>query len=436
MFKHINNFRNLGIDSSIDKETAQRIRLGNSMSIIGITTAFVVLFYSYFANLPFSSILLISIAVVSTFIPPILNSFHKTISARISFLVVANGFTIIFAIVFGSDLHFQYFLFALLGLPLLFFGNEIGRKKLLCSALGIIFFIYIECHCHFFEPFIQIDTSYSNIIRFVNDVLVGIMIFAQLYFFVNENDNYIKEINTKSNELTDKNTALEHFAYIASHDLKEPLRTVNSFVDVIKEEYGTTTDEELDTYFVFIEQSLTRMREMINGLLNYSQIGISRKFQSLDFNELLAEVAKDLEILIKEKKATIQSSDLPAVVCLKVEIKQLFQNLITNAIKFQPPDNRPIISISWRELPDSWEFCVADNGIGITAKKQKEIFQMFTKLHLPSKYEGYGIGLAFCKKIVELHNGKIWVESSVGSGSQFYFTIQKQKLINLVLYAK
>lgn len=334
MVKYINNFRNLGIDTSVDKETTQRIRLGNSMSIIGISTAFVVLFYGYFARLPASSILLISIAVISTFIPPILNSFNKTVSARISFLLVANGFTIIFAIIFGPDLHFQYFLFALLGLPLLFFGNEIGRKKLLFSALGIIFFIYIECHFYFFEPFIQIDRSYSNIIRFANDVLIGIMIFTQLYFFVDENDNYIKEINTKSDELEDKNAALEHFAYIASHDLKEPLRTVNSFVDVIKEEYGTTTDKELDTYFVFIEQSLTRMREMINGLLNYSQIGISRNFQRLDLNHLLAEVTEDLEILIKEKKATIQSGDLPTVFCLKVEIKQLFQNLITNAIKF------------------------------------------------------------------------------------------------------
>ncbi len=427
MIKPLNNFRNLGINSSLDQETVQRIRIANSMSIFGISTAFIVLFYSSFMNWPRYSILLLIFAVIATFIPPWLNFLNRTVASRISFLLIANVLTVIFSIVFDPSLHFHYFLLSLIGLPFIFFENEIGRSKVFFAALGILLFIFLECSFYFFEPLSPVNFAYSNVIRFINDVLVGMFIFAQFYFFVSENDRYIEEIKTQSNELNDKNTQLEHFAYIASHDLKEPIRTVNSFVDIIKEEYGTRMDENLSTYFAFIDESIIRMQKMNDGLLAYSKIGRSPNFQRVDLNHLIAEVTLDLGKLIDEKKALIHcSSDLPMIYAIRSEIKQLFQSLISNAIKFQSADNPPLIRLSWREEPDFWEFCVADNGIGITGKKQTEIFQMFTKLHLPSKYEGHGIGLAFCKKIVELHHGKIWVASSPEQGSQFYFTIKKQ----------
>jgi len=138
------------------------------------------------------------------------------------------------------------------------------------------------------------------------------------------------------------------------------------------------------------------------------------------------EIELDLKELILEKNAIIQKSALPTIICLPIEIRQLFQNLISNAIKFQRPESNAVITITYENMPDYWEFCVADNGIGISPKKHKDIFQMFTKLHLPAAYEGHGIGLAFCKEIIEIHEGEIWVESSPGEGSRFYFTIQKK----------
>ncbi len=425
MIKHIKNFQNLGVDSSIDREIEKKIRLANSMSIIGISTACVVLLYGLVASWPFPVMIFIGVSIVATLVPPTLNFFKKNFISRISFLLIANGFTVAFALIVGPDLHFQYFLFALLGLPLIFLGKENFQKKIFWSATGILSFIYIECHFYFFEFPALINIPYSKTISLINDALIGIMILAQYYFFVYENEHYIEEIKDKSNELREKNTQLEHFAYIASHDLKEPMRTVSSFVDIIKEEYGTTTDNNLNTYFTFIDDSLKRMQEMIQGLLNYSRIGKSNQAQKLDLDHLFKEVLNDLEVLIKEEKAVIHYHDLPTIYGFKMEMQQLLQNLMTNAIKFQNPDHAPIINFSWRELSGFWEFCIEDNGIGIPEKKHKEIFQMFTKLHLSSKYQGNGIGLAFCKKIVELHNGKIWVESSPKNGSKFYFTIQK-----------
>jgi len=425
MIKYIKTFQSIGVDSSIDIATSQRIRIGNTMSIVGISTAFLVLSISYLMNWSSISILLFAVAFILTLIPPILNSFKKTELGRMSFLIIAYGSTLIFSLIFGLDVHFHYFLFALIGLPFIFFDKKFGNKRLLLSITGLIFYIYTKCHFYFFEPIIQLNPSYLEVIAFINDLFVGIMIFVQIYFFVNENDKYIEEITMKSNELKIKNTQLERFAYITSHDLKEPMRVVNCFIGVIKEEYKAKSDNNLKTYFAHIDQSLNRMREMVNGLLRYSQIGKSNNFRTVNLNRLITTVETDLSLLIKDHKATIQYNELPAINGLKLEIKQLFQNLIANAIKFHLPNTPPLITLSCRKIPNFWEFCITDNGIGIPENKCQEIFQMYSKLHIPTEYKGYGIGLAFCQKIVEIHNGKIWVESAIGKGSKFYFTITR-----------
>jgi len=425
MIKYIQRIQNIGISTNTDIETAKRVRLCNSMSIVGISTGFAVLLYATLTSWPYDVFLLHVFIIVATFIPPTLNYFQKTIASRISFLLVANLSIVCLSITIGKFFHFQYFLSATLCMPLIFFGNEFRIKKLFFSALTILLFIYLEWHFRTFEPLISIDKSYSDIIRFVNDFMILLMIFSQFYFFVNENDSYTENIVEKSNELQEKNIQLEHFAYIASHDLNEPLRTINSFVDIIQEEYEDPADENLNTYFSFIRDALTRMRLMIDGLLNYSRLGKSSDYQVVNINHLISDIETDLGELIKQQNVTIQANNLPAIRCLAQETRQLFQNLISNAIKFQQSDVAPILEIKYKEIPDYWQFCVADNGIGISSKKHETIFRMFTKLHLPDEYEGHGIGLAFCKKIVEIHKGKIWVESSPGKGSQFYFTIHK-----------
>jgi len=200
---------------------------------------------------------------------------------------------------------------------------------------------------------------------------------------------------------------------------------VNSFVDIIKEEYQHSADDNLNIYFTFINDALSKMRLLIDGLLSYSRLGKSSDYQMVNIHHLIIEIKTELNQLIKLQNVTIQVHNLPIINCFEQEIKQLFHHLITNAIKFQQPGAAPVIEITYDETPNYWQFCVADNGIGISPKKHSAIFNMFTRLHLSEKYEGHGIGLAFCKKIVEAHKGKICVESSPGNGSRFYFTIQK-----------
>lgn len=222
-----------------------------------------------------------------------------------------------------------------------------------------------------------------------------------------------------------KNKELEQFAYVASHDLREPLHTIMSLVDLIKLEYKEKLDSSADKYLQFILQTTSRMEALIKDLLDYSRIGTEQEQQKVNCNEIVDDVLLDMNALIKKTHTEVEKHTLPTLKAYPTELRQLFQNLITNAIKFRRPDADPRISIK-ADLKDTyWQFAVADNGIGIDEKYKEKIFMIFQRLHSRREYEGTGIGLAQCRKIVESHGGTIWVKSVPNEGSTFFFTIPK-----------
>jgi light-regulated signal transduction histidine kinase (bacteriophytochrome) len=231
------------------------------------------------------------------------------------------------------------------------------------------------------------------------------------------------DLESKNTELQKKNVELEQFAYIVSHDLQEPLRTISSFVELLQKKYDGQFDEKADRYFNYVLDASQRMKLLIKNLLDYSRIGKKKEMEQVDCNKTLHEVLADLGVAISDANADIQHKPLPVVNGYPMELKQLFQNLIINAVKFRKKDVEPQIKISAEQINNHWEFSFADNGIGIEKKHNEKIFQIFQRLHTRSEYEGSGIGLAHCKKIAELHKGKIWVESESGVGATFYFTI-------------
>lgn len=232
-----------------------------------------------------------------------------------------------------------------------------------------------------------------------------------------------QEADRANEELARKNKEMEQFVYIASHDLREPLRTTSGFADLLLKKYKGNFDENADSYFSFIKQANERMRRMIDDLLDYSRIGTDAEFKQVDCNALLKEVTTDLGKALHEAGAEIRAGHLPVINANYTGIKQLFQNLIANAIKFRKEDVPPEINIAAEQKDGAWQFSFTDNGIGIDKKFMDKIFVIFQRLHTQKKYEGSGIGLSHCKKIVELHNGKIWADSVPGEGSTFYFTI-------------
>ena len=222
-----------------------------------------------------------------------------------------------------------------------------------------------------------------------------------------------------------KNIELEKFASIASHDLKEPLRTIRNYAQIISYSNKQNLDDTGKELLDHIQNSSLRMTELVNDILDFSRVGNEKKeLEKFDFNKLVAIVLKDLKILITTKKASISINKLPTLDIDEIQIRQVFQNIISNAIKFVKNKN-PQINIEAKELKNYWEFSIKDNGIGIPEEEQKNIFEIFKRLHNRKDYSGQGIGLSICKRIIERHNGKIWVESIIGEGTTFYFTIPK-----------
>ncbi len=235
------------------------------------------------------------------------------------------------------------------------------------------------------------------------------------------------ELKLRAEQLSRSNAELEQFAYIASHDLQEPLRTVASFAELLERRHGEPMSEDAKKCLAHIMNGVTRMRDLIQDLLEYSRLNEdAKKFQGVDFEKALETVLSNLNTSIRESGAIITRDPLPTVQGDWTQLVTLLQNLIGNALKFynQPP---PSIHVSARKTRDHWIFSVKDKGIGIEPQYLERAFVIFQRLHKKDGYPGTGMGLAICKKVVERHGGKIWVESEPGKGSTFYFSIPDQE---------
>jgi len=236
------------------------------------------------------------------------------------------------------------------------------------------------------------------------------------------------EIRRYAEDLRRSNQELEQFAYVASHDLQEPLRTVSSFSQLLARRYHGKLDADADEFVTFIVEGATRMQTLINDLLAFSRVGMRGNPPALIACEQVLQIAKqNLEVAIAESGATITHDPLPVLSADQTQLTQLFQNLLSNAIKFRRPEETPRIHIFAERQDGAWQFSVRDNGIGIKSQYFDRIFIIFQRLHGREEYSGTGIGLAICKKIVERHGGRMWVESEPGTGSTFHFTILDER---------
>jgi two-component system CheB/CheR fusion protein len=240
-----------------------------------------------------------------------------------------------------------------------------------------------------------------------------------------------RDLQKYAEELMRSNADLQQFAYIASHDLQEPLRIVSVYVDLLKKQLKkANTDGEIMNYFGYLQEGALRAQRLIKELLEYSRIGSQGEaFSEVPIGHVIAHVLSLLDVAIKENNAVVTHDGLPTVHVDRFQMEQLFQNLISNAIKYRSKED-PKIGISAERKNGEWMFRVTDNGIGIEPQYKDQIFTVFKRLHSTQDYPGTGIGLALCKKIIERHNGRIWVESSLGKGATFVFTLPAQPKIS------
>ncbi len=242
-----------------------------------------------------------------------------------------------------------------------------------------------------------------------------------------------RALRKKTDELARSNEDLERFAYVASHDLQEPLRTVTSYVQLLARRYEGKLDSDADEFIRFASDGAIRMWNLINDLLTYSRVGRQGgELKPTDSDAVLTQSVDDLKVAIEENQALVTHDPLPTVMADGPQLEQLFQNLIGNAIKFRG-NEPPRVHISASRNGNGWTFSVRDNGIGIAPEYSERIFVIFQRLHNREVYAGTGIGLAVCKKIVERHGGRIWVKSETGNGATFYFILPAVKTDLLTL---
>ncbi len=234
-----------------------------------------------------------------------------------------------------------------------------------------------------------------------------------------------QDLKNQAADLVASNQELEQFAYVASHDLQEPLRMVSSFMKLLRTNYQPLLDEKAQEYIHYAVDGAERMKKLIMDLLEYSRIGTNKEvFQAVDMNLAIREVAGLFNKAGEENEFHLSYPVLPIIYANHSQVVQLFQNLLGNALKYRGT-SRPAVVINCKEELNHFLFSVTDNGIGIEERNFSKIFILFQRLHIKEEYSGTGIGLAICKKIVELHGGSIWVESTPGKGSSFFFTMKK-----------
>ena len=231
-------------------------------------------------------------------------------------------------------------------------------------------------------------------------------------------------LEEKSDELRKRNSELMEFNYLASHDLQEPLKTILGFSNLLQDD-SVMLNEEANFYVSNISNVAQGMSQKISKLLDYSRLGKSGEKEWISVDAILDKLMTNLKTTLLDSDIEIQRGSLPKVKAYEHELYSLFQNLISNAIKFQKPKQKKRVSIDYKDTEGFYEFVVEDNGIGIDSKDYNKIFQVFQRLHNSDVYEGTGLGLAMCKKIVETHGGELLVESEQGKGSKFSFTIKK-----------
>ena len=297
----------------------------------------------------------------------------------------------------------------------------------------------------------ELRTRYPNLLGFPSIVLAPLIYRRQLFGVLNARSSKVNaytesdaeilsrvasqitpaiassllyaDIVRAQDDLARSNSDLEQFAYAASHDLQEPLRTITAYLGLVKDRYAGDLDDTAQEFIEYAVDGAERMRALINDLLEYSRVNVQEKpLESVSCDDALNAAVRSLNQAIERNGAVIRTSPLPVVTGDESQLHRLFQNLLSNALKFRG-DRNPVIQV-WAELQgEEWIFSVQDNGIGIAPEFQEKVFGMFSRLHSRAQYEGTGVGLALCSKIAQRHGGRIWVESDVGRGATFRFNI-------------
>ncbi|WP_461128433.1 sensor histidine kinase [Spirosoma aerophilum] len=326
---------------------------------------------------------------------------------------------------------------AYMAIPLILIRFLIVKKGVPLSGVFWLFgaFILLCGLTHLLDAMMFWWPAYriNALIRFMTAGVSVATVIALIRYFneavgLRTSKEYDRELSFRQQamqELSRSNEELQQFAYIASHDLQSPLKTIVNYLSLLESKHAEALDSDAQRLIGVSTAAADRMRVLINDLLDFSRVGSELQFVDVDLNTVLSEILEDQQMEIKSTGALVQVGPMPTLLAHRTDLKQVFQNLITNGLKYRRPGVAPSISIQAKDQGSQYQFSVSDNGIGIENQYYDRVFQIFQRLHGRNEYPGTGIGLATCKKVVEIYGGKIWLESKLGEGTTFFVTIPK-----------
>ncbi len=446
----LHTMNNIGVDEDSDYLEVIKTRMVNQQTFYGVILC------AYFAIraigeadfwIPFVALIATSMVFFFNYI-----RYQKT--ARLYWSLFYPLVMVAVCYLYGEDLRVDY-VFIHFILAILIFVESVLLKVVCTLYIFLIYLLTLYIYNNLESPYAYEVLDYDKVLFYVISILctanIVYVVFDGMKTYLSQFVEQSRELQIKNTQLeqqnlelekaeqnlrdynselthlnqrlTQKNAQLEEFTYIASHDLREPLRAINNLTNYLSTQQNDSFDERTSTSIQYLGELSSRMSKLVVGLMNFARIGRSNKIEEVNCNQLVTDVLKNLEVAIEESKASFKIETLPTLQGYEMELSQLFQNLISNAIKYRKKEIPVLIEIKVDSKPNSFEFSIRDNGIGVAPKHTRKIFQMFQRLHSRKTYEGIGIGLAHCKRIVELHNGEIWVESEEGIGSTFLFTI-------------
>ncbi len=421
-------FANLGVDEDLPPEEIVRVRFLNQMCTASLIISLIInvpmqLIY------PLSNLVSGMLAMIYLTITLFLNFKGYFSFARHFYIWVTYVSNVFWVIMLGADTQIEMILFTIPPLTVFFFRN------------WNIVAIYGVFACMFFVLCEYLQTIFvESMVRTSDIILTNSIVFFIATFFTVLAMRYFRKGMTKAQDkseklmekLQTKNEDLNLFATTASHDMKEPIRMISSFSSLLERKYKKELEGDGMEYLAFIQGATSRMETLLNDLLSYSKAGIeSHAPEKVDLNQIVQKVKDNLHLKMEESNAIIESEHLPTVLLHPTAIYQVFQNLISNGLKYQPVlidadanyPHQARIRIEVKEQKENYLFSIQDNGIGIPESKLPTIFDIFNRAHTQQEYEGTGVGLAICKKIIENYGGKIWVDSVEGEGTTFFFTL-------------